>query len=104
MKTTTKMYLILGVMAVLAMLFLAACTAGPNPSAGVPDAAGKGAGFWTGLWNGIISPVSFVISLFSNNVNVYDVYNNGNWYDFVFILGIAIIFGGGGSRAKCKRK
>lgn len=91
-------------LAILAMLLLAGCAAGPNPVVHVLDAAGKTAGFWSGLWHGIISPVTFFISLFTNNVNVYEVHNSGNWYDFGFMLGISIIFGGGAFGAKRKSK
>jgi hypothetical protein len=86
------------------MLLLAGCAAGPNPALNTGDAAGKTAGFWSGLWHGIISPVTFIISLFNKHVNIYDVYNNGNWYNSGFILGVLIIFGGGGQGAKRKAK
>jgi hypothetical protein len=88
------------VLAIAAVLVLSSCVPGPNPSVNVLDTAGNIAGFWSGLWHGVISPVTFIISLFSHNVNVYDVYNNGNWYNFGFILGVCIIFGGGGHGAK----
>ena len=80
------------VLIVAAVLVLAACAAGPNPVAQAhqPDAAG----FWLGLWHGLISPVTFVISLFNHNVNIYEVNNNGNWYDFGFMVGIATVFSG----------
>ncbi len=90
--------------AILAMLLLAGCAAGTNPTVGVLDADGKSAGFWLGLWHGVISCVTFIISLFSDNVNVYEVYNSGNWYDFGFMLGVSIIFGGSGRAVKRKSK
>ena len=86
------------------MLLVAGCAPGPNPALNTLDAAGKTAGFWWGLWHGIISPVTFIISLFNKHVNIYDVYNDGNWYNFGFILGVLIIFGGGGQGAKRKAK
>jgi len=55
-------------------------------------------GFLGGLWHGLIAPVSFIISLFSDHVAMYAVNNNGGWYDFGFVLGAGILFGGG-SRA-----
>lgn len=55
-------------------------------------------GFLGGLWHGIIAPVSFVVSLFSDSIAMYAVNNNGGWYDFGFVLGAGILFGGG-SRA-----
>ncbi|OGC76265.1 hypothetical protein A2619_02315 [candidate division WWE3 bacterium RIFOXYD1_FULL_39_9] len=45
-------------------------------------------GFWSGLWHGMIIPISFIVSLFSDSTAVYAVYNNGSWYDFGFVLGV----------------
>ena len=78
------------------VLVLTACAAGANPEVGMAAESGDVAGFWLGLWHGIIAPVTFVISLFTDNVNIYEVHNSGNWYDFGFVLGAGILFGGGG--------
>jgi hypothetical protein len=59
------------------------------------DTGDDPAGFWLGLWQGLISPITFVISLFTEEVNIYEVQNNGNWYDSGFMLGVAIALGGG---------
>jgi hypothetical protein len=77
---------------VLAVLMLSACAAGPNE---MVDTGPDPAGFWLGLWQGLISPITFLISLFTPDVNVYEVQNNGNWYDFGFMLGVSMAFGGG---------
>lgn len=61
------------------------------------------AGFWMGLWHGLISFVTFIISLFNHDVNIYEVNNNGGWYNFGFILGIMIIYGGG-SKSSCRKR
>jgi hypothetical protein len=53
-------------------------------------------GFWGGLWHGIITPLSFIGSLFFDNIAVYAVDNNGGWYNFGFLLGVGGLFGGGG--------
>jgi hypothetical protein len=53
-------------------------------------------GFWGGLWHGIITPLSFIGSLFFDNIAVYAVDNNGGWYDFGFLIGVGGLFGGGG--------
>src|SRR3990172_2998419 len=66
------------------LLLLSSCAAGPNPAVGPGRAK---AGFWLGLWHGLIVPVTFVISLFKDNVSVYEVANRGNWYDGGFVLG-----------------
>ena len=33
------------------------------------------AGFWLGLWQGLISLITFLISLFTSEVNIYEVQN-----------------------------
>lgn len=75
-------------------LLLTACAAGANPDLGLPAADGDVAGFWLGLWHGLIAPITFIISLFTDTVNVYEVHNSGNWYDFGFVLGVSTAFGG----------
>ncbi|GHV25586.1 hypothetical protein FACS1894176_04420 [Bacteroidia bacterium] len=57
-------------------------------------------GFWGGLWHGFIAPWSFIGSLFSDNIAVWAVNNNGNWYSFGFVLGSGILFGGGSRATK----
>jgi hypothetical protein len=97
---------LLFVLAVSIVLFaVAGCAARPNELVNVPDDEGKIAGFWQGLWHGFISPFTFLISLFSKNVHIYEVHNNGGWYNFGFLFGVSIIFGGGGggaARRRCK--
>src|SRR4030042_1412794 len=86
---------------VLAVLVLASCAPGPNSAAGT--GGGEVAGFWKGVWHGAIALVTFVISLFNDNVNIYEVNNNGGWYNFGFILGIMIFWGGGSGEAEHER-
>jgi hypothetical protein len=88
------------VFAFIGLLVLTSCAAGPNGQRGVVDAGGDVAGFWLGLWHGIIAPVTFIISLLKDNVNMYEIHNNGNWYNFGFVLGAGILFGGGGAGAR----
>lgn len=83
-----------------AALLLSSCAAGPNPGVG----GGHPAGFLLGLWHGLIVPVTFVISLFSEQVNVYEVANDGNWYDFGFIVGLMASLGGGGGASAGGRR
>ena len=89
---------------VLVVLMLAGCVAGPNPQLNKPDTQGNVAGFWQGLWQGFISPFTFIISLFDKNVLFYEVHNNGGWYNFGFIIGVSAIFGGGGGGAASRRR
>jgi hypothetical protein len=45
-------------------------------------------GFWYGLWHGMIAPIAFIASLFSDTIAVYGVNNNGAWYDLGFLLAV----------------
>lgn len=86
------------------MVLLSACAAGPNELRNTPDEDGEVAGFWRGIWHGLISPIMFIISLFSKSVYVFEVHNNGGWYTFGFLLGASITFGGSGGGAARSRK
>ena len=48
----------------------------------------KPAGFWGGLWHGIIAPIAFIVSLFNDDVSVWETKNNGKLYEFGFLLGV----------------
>jgi hypothetical protein len=83
-------------MFVLFILTMVGCAAGPNSA--VDSVAGDGsvAGFWLGLWHGLISPIAFLFSLFEKSVGIYEIHNNGAWYNLGFILGVSATFGGSG--------
>lgn len=78
--------------AFIAVLLLSSCAPGHNTSEDIIATDGSLAGFWFGLWHGVISPVTFLLSLFSDSVNFYEVHNNGGWYNFGFLLGAGILF------------
>lgn len=75
-------------------LMLAACArqAQSGVEAGAP-------GFLQGIWHGFIFPVAWFCSLFSSNVAIYAVPNNGGWYDFGYFIGI-MFFGVGAKRSR----
>ncbi len=75
---------------VLLLLTIAGCAAGPGSRF-----AERPAGFWAGLWHGLICPVTFIIGLFTHSVRIYEVSNSGNWYDFGFLIGAGLVLGGG---------
>jgi len=63
------------------------------------------AGFWMGLWHGFISLFTFIISLFKDDVTIYEVVNTGKLYNLGFILGIMIFYGGSSkSTCACRKK
>jgi hypothetical protein len=62
------------------------------------------AGFWLGLWHGFIAPFVFVVSLFNGNLSIYEVHNNGLWYNFGYLFGVACFFVGGGKQTARRNK
>jgi hypothetical protein len=87
--------LVLGILLLVVATVLSGCAPGPNAAEKTPDRAGKIAGFWLGLWQGMISPVTFLVSIFKENVRFYEVHNNGGWYNFGFVLGAGLFLSGG---------
>ena len=84
----------------VAVLFLfSACADTADLTACVTN---EPSGFLGGLWHGFIAPLSFFGSLFSDDIAMYAVNNNGGWYDFGFVLGAGILFGGGSRASKRK--
>ena len=81
----------------ISLLFLLTACAAGNPQF-TEEAP---AGFWYGLWHGIIAVISLLIHLFNDNVVVYEINNTGGWYDAGFLLGVIFIWSGG-SHVKCK--
>jgi hypothetical protein len=65
---------------------------GPNPMVKIADAHGRVAGILLGIWHGVISPVTLVISFFNKGVQMYEVHNDGNQYNLGFLIGVAIVF------------
>jgi hypothetical protein len=48
---------------------------------------GQRYGFFYGLIQGFITPISFISSLFMDDVTIYAVNNSGGFYDLGFLLG-----------------
>jgi len=65
---------------------------------------GRPANFWAGLWHGLIIIVTFVVSLFTKDVGVYEPNNVGWGYNLGFILGCMISLGGGARSVRHRRK
>ena len=95
MKRTILLSLVIG-------LVFISCTPGPNYLEGVQSNLTDHAGFFLGLWHGFICLFSFIGSLVSDNISMYEVYNNGIWYNLGFLIGVSTFFGGGSTGA-CKK-
>src|SRR5260370_34844931 len=82
------------VLVLLLLSILAGCAPGPNQSKGTASEHDGVAGFWLGLWQGLIAPFVFVASLFKSDLSIYEVHNNGALYHFRYLFGPALFFGG----------
>ena len=67
-------------------------TPGVNPLANEPAENGRVAGVVQGLWHGIIAPVTLIMSFFNEEVQMYEVHNDGKEYNLGYLLGVAIVF------------
>ena len=70
--------------------------AGSNSRFELSDA--RPAGFWAGFWHGVISPITFLVSLFKPGVRMYETRNAGRLYDLGFLIGVLVVFGGSQSQ------
>lgn len=89
MKTTNQLFLF-GIFA--SVLLIVGC-ASPEPIDPCLNPEDK-LGFLFGLIHGFLAPLTFIISLFSDEVTMYAVNNNETWYDLGFLLGIGGFSGG----------
>lgn len=85
----------------LLLLFLVLTLTACVPGNGSNDSSNL-AGFFSGVWHGWIAPVSLIISIFKKNVGIYEIYNNGFFYDLGFYA--AVISGFGGLALSRRRK
>jgi hypothetical protein len=67
-------------------------TPGPNPQLNEAGPSGFVAGIVQGLWHGLIAPVTLVLSFFNENIQMYEVHNDGKEYNFGFLFGVAVVF------------
>jgi hypothetical protein len=64
---------------------------GPNPELDKPAENEHVAGVLTGLWHGLISPVTLILSFFKPEIQMYEVHNNGSLYNFGFLIGAILV-------------
>ncbi|MFC1535627.1 hypothetical protein ACFL32_00530 [Candidatus Neomarinimicrobiota bacterium] len=94
---TRKTSIIILVAIVFGLLLISGCAPGNERFV-----AGT-AGFWAGLWHGFIVLFTFIISLFSDTVQIYEVNNSGGWYDLGFLLGACAFFSNGARQSRKAR-
>lgn len=58
------------------------------------DANDDPAGFFWGIWHGWIAPVSLIISIGKDHMNIFEMHNSGFLYNLGFYMGIVGGFGG----------
>lgn len=98
-----KLSLPLLLISLVLIFFLTACVPGANSFQGTVSERGRVAGFGVGLWQGFVAPFVFIASLFRSDLNIYEVHNNGGWYNFGYLFGLACFFGGSGKGASRSR-
>jgi predicted small secreted protein len=99
-----KMFVIVCLI-VLVSITLAACGTA-NPMKGVAlGNTGKVYGFLNGLWDGFTALFAFIGNLLlGGHWGIYQVHNNGNWYDFGYLIGVSAFFGGSAGSAASSRR
>ena len=80
---------VLALAGIAGVFVLSACATRPMGAPSDPA-------FVRGLVDGLLAPISFVLSLFSHTIRMYAFPNVGRWYDFGFLIGLSF-WGGGGS-------
>lgn len=59
------------------------------------------AGIFWGIWHGWIAPISLIVSIFDNDIRLYEPINTGFAYDFGFYIAVISGFGG---LSLCRKK
>jgi hypothetical protein len=89
----------LALVAIVLALFVAGGCA-----AGTERFGDNQAGFWAGLWHGIICVITFIVSLFSDTVRMYETRNTGALYDLGFLIGALFVMGSGWGPFRKRKK
>ncbi len=63
----------------------------PGPQSRYKRPTAAPAGFWAGVWHGVMVIVTFLVSLALPTVRIYETNNSGRWYDLGFLLGIGLL-------------
>lgn len=85
----------------LLLILVASCAPG---NARYNVVTGRPANFWAGLWHGLIVVITFIVSLFTGNVRIYEANNVGWAYNLGFILGCCVSLGSGARSVTHRRR
>jgi hypothetical protein len=88
--TTHKRLLALGL--ILAVTFVFINCAPGNYRWDQEINPGHRAGFWAGIWHGLIIIITFIVSLFTREVGIYEINNTGWPYNLGFLIGLCFSF------------
>jgi len=94
-----KKKILLGLFLLILIVILTGCIPGDGK-----NTVEKPANFLWGIWHGWLAPLSLIISIFDKNINIYEIWNTGFWYDFGFYIAIISGFGSISLSRKKKRK
>lgn len=89
MNKTQKRLILLTTLGTVIVMLLSGCADAVNVSPCIKDV--ELVGFWHGVWHGMIAQFSFIGSLFSDEIAVYAINNNGGWYNFGFVGGLGVM-------------
>ncbi|MFQ5905847.1 MAG: hypothetical protein ACE5JA_04670 [bacterium] len=98
----SKRHFVLVLILICALMFLG-CAPG-NERWDQDVNPGKLAGFWAGLWHGLIIVITFIVSLFTDEVGLYEISNTGWPYNLGFLIGLSCSVGGGIRIVRKKRR
>jgi len=87
-RSTLRLLLTISLLFIL-MASLSGCIPGDNTYS-----ASHRAGFFWGIWHGWLAPISLIISLFNKDIQIYEPFNTGWWYDLGYYMAIISGFGG----------
>ncbi len=82
-----KKPLVLGL--ILAALLLTGCLAGTDSQFDAETPAG----FFAGVWHGLLAPFTLLADLSGASVSMYEPVNVGPQYDLGFLIGLMMLFG-----------
>ena len=81
-----------------------ACEPAASPLSGEVLADSSPAGFLMGVWHGFTIMFTFIVSLFTDSVGVYEVHNTGWPYNLGYLFGVMVFFSGSGGAAGSARR